>query len=118
MAHWKNCTRNDCSVCFLLKPNPYASKAKELHKYIEPLRKLIVKIGYEDHQELKKLSKLMIVLRDPFIYNAKKRTTSGRISYDVLLQCESTLKKMIGDIPKESEQHNKTLLYVYSHIIT
>ena len=104
MAHWKKCTRNDCCVCFTIK-SPYASKAKELRKYIEPLRKLIVKIGYEDHQELKKLSKLMIILRDPFIYkfNANKWTTSGRISYDVLLQCESTLKKMIGDIPKELE---------------
>ena len=83
----------------MLKPSPYTSKAIELRKYIEPLRKLIAKIGYEDHQELKKLTKLMIILRDPFIHNANKKTTTDRISYDVLLQCESTLKNVIGDIP-------------------
>ena len=70
----------------------YLDKVRQLGKYIEPLRKMIAKIGNEDQEKLKKMTKLMDILSNP----------NKRLAYDVLLRCESVLKHMISDDPNES----------------
>ena len=56
----------------------YLDKVRQLQKYIEPLRKMIAKIGNEDQEKLKKMTKLMDILSNP----------TKRLPYNVLLRCE------------------------------
>ena len=70
----------------------YLEKVRQLGKYIEPLRKMIAKIGNEDQEKLQKMKKLMDILSNP----------SKRLAYDVLLRCESVLEHMIRDGPPDS----------------
>ena len=72
----------------------YLEKVRQLGKYIEPLRKMIAKIGNEDQEKLQKMKKLMDILSNP----------SKRLAYDVLLRCESVLEHMIRDGPPDSQQ--------------
>merc|ERR1712141_592498 len=72
----------------------YLDKVRQLGKYIEPLRKMIAKIGNEDQEKLQKMKKLMDILSNP----------SKRLAYDVLLRCESVLEHMIRDGPPDSQQ--------------
>ena len=69
----------------------YLDKVRQLGKYIEPLKKMIAKIGNEDQEKLGKMKKLMDILSNP----------SKRLAYDVLLRCESVLEHMIRDAPPD-----------------
>ncbi len=70
----------------------YLEKVRQLSKYIEPLRKMIAKIGNEDQEKLGKMKKLMDILSNP----------AKRLNYDVLLRCENVLEHMIRDVPQDS----------------
>ena len=72
----------------------YLEKVRQLGKYIEPLQKMIAKIGNEDQEKLQKMKKLLDILSNP----------SKRLAYDVLLRCESVLEHMIRDGPPDSQQ--------------
>jgi len=71
----------------------YLAKVQQLSKYIEPLKKMIAKIGNEDQEKLGKMKKLMDILSNP----------TKRLDYKVLLRCESVLEHMIRDAPPEQE---------------
>lgn len=71
----------------------YLEKVRQLSKYIDPLRKMIAKIGNEDQDKLGKMKKLLDILSNP----------SKRLAYDVLLRCESVLEHMIREVPAEEE---------------
>ena len=71
----------------------YLEKVRQLGKYIEPLRKMIAKIGNEDQEKLQKMKKLMDILSNP----------SKRLDYNVLLRCESVLEHMIRDGPPDQQ---------------
>ena len=43
----------------------YLAKVQQLSKYIEPLKKMIAKIGNEDQEKLGKMKKLMDILSNP-----------------------------------------------------
>jgi len=69
----------------------YLAKVQQLSKYIEPLKKMIAKIGNEDQEKLGKMKKLMDILSNP----------TKRLDYHVLLRCESVLEHMIRDAPPD-----------------
>jgi len=70
----------------------YLAKVQQLSKYIEPLKKMIAKIGNEDQEKLGKMKKLMDILSNP----------TKRLDYKVLLRCESVLEHMIRDAPPDA----------------
>ena len=43
----------------------YLEKVRQLGKYIEPLRRMIARIGNEDQAKLEKMKKLMDILSNP-----------------------------------------------------
>ena len=57
---------------------------KQLEKYIEPLRRMITKIGTEDQDRLAKMKKLLEILSNP----------EKRMPLATLQKCEDVLKKM------------------------
>jgi len=73
----------------------YLDKVKSLEKYIEPLRKMIAKIGTENDQDrLSKMKKLLDILSNP----------DKRMPIATLQKCEDVLKRMGMDIvDQESE---------------
>merc|ERR1719479_90616 len=62
----------------------YLDKVKQLGKYIEPLRRMIARIGNEDQEKLQKMNKLMDILSNP----------NKRMPMETLLKCEAVLEKM------------------------
>merc|ERR1719187_843032 len=62
----------------------YMDKVKQLEKYIEPLRRMITKIGTEDQDRLAKMKKLLEILSNP----------EKRMPLATLQKCEDVLKKM------------------------
>jgi len=62
----------------------YMEKVKQLEKYIEPLRRMITKIGNDDQDRLQKMKKLLEILSNP----------EKRMPLATLLKCEDVLKKM------------------------
>jgi len=62
----------------------YMDKVKQLEKYIEPLRRMITKIGTEDQDRLAKMKKLLEILSNP----------EKRMPLQTLAKCEDVLKKM------------------------
>merc|ERR1711936_857396 len=62
----------------------YLDKVKALGKYIEPLRRMIARIGNEDQEKLGKMNKLMDILSNP----------TKRMPMETLLKCEAVLEKM------------------------
>jgi len=66
----------------------YLEKVKQLEKYIEPLRRMIHKIGNEnDHDRLTKMKKLLDILSNP----------DKRMPIATLQKCEDVLKRMALD---------------------
>ena len=78
----------------------YMDKVKQLEKYIEPLRRMITKIGTEDQDRLAKMKKLLEILSNP----------EKRMPLATLQKCEDVLKKMnLPDIePGIWPQYNQT----------
>lgn len=62
----------------------YLDKVRQLGKYIEPLRKMISRIGEDDQERLSKMKKLLDILATP----------SKRMPMDTLLKCEAVLERM------------------------
>jgi len=65
----------------------YLEKVKQLEKYIEPLRKMILKIGNHDQERLTKMKKLLDILSNP----------ERRMPITTLQKCEDVLKRMALD---------------------
>lgn len=61
----------------------YREKYRHLTKYIEPLKKMMARMGSDD-EKLLKMNKLLEILCNP----------SQRIPLDTLLKCEVALEKM------------------------
>lgn len=61
----------------------YREKYRQLTKYIEPLKKMVARIGQDD-EKLLKMNKLLEILSNP----------SQRIPLDTLKKCEIALEKM------------------------
>jgi len=78
----------------------YMDKVKQLEKYIEPLRRMITKIGTEDQDRLQKMKKLLEILSNP----------EKRMPLATLQKCEDVLKKMnLPDIDSGPEGSNSAL---------
>jgi len=72
----------------------FQDKVKLLGRYIEPLSKMIAKIGNEDQEKLGKMKKLMDILSNP----------TKRMPMETLLKCEAVLERMNLDAPDHMEQ--------------
>ncbi len=66
---------------------------KQLGKYIEPLSRMIAKIGNEDQEKLGKMKKLMDILSNP----------SKRLPMETLLKCEAVLERMNLDAGDQTD---------------
>ncbi|XP_068216486.1 mediator of RNA polymerase II transcription subunit 15-like [Palaemon carinicauda] len=62
----------------------YREKVRELSKYIEPLRRVIERIGNEDVEKSRKMKQLYEILRNP----------QRRMSMETLKKCEDVLKRL------------------------
>ncbi|CAG9854665.1 unnamed protein product [Phyllotreta striolata] len=62
----------------------YREKVRHLSKYIEPLRKMIARVGNEDVEKMSKMKKLLEILSNP----------QQRMPLDTLLKCEIVLEKI------------------------
>ena len=62
----------------------YLEKVKQLEKYIEPLRKMIFRIGNDDNEKLGKMKKLLDIMSNP----------DKRMPLATLQKCEDVLKRM------------------------
>jgi mediator of RNA polymerase II transcription subunit 15 len=71
----------------------YLEKVKQLEKYIEPLRKMIFRIGNDDNEKLAKMKKLLDIMSNP----------DKRMPLATLQKCEDVLKRMQLDTT-ESDQ--------------
>lgn len=72
------------SPCNTQDEQAYLDKVKQLSRYIEPLRRMIAKIGNEDTEKLSKMKKLLDILSNP----------NKRMPMETLLKCEVVLEKM------------------------
>ncbi|KAG5874838.1 hypothetical protein JTB14_009295 [Gonioctena quinquepunctata] len=77
----------------------YRDKVRQLSKYIEPLRKMITKMGNEDVEKMSKMKKLLEILSNP----------QQRMPLDTLLKCEIVLEKIDfrrgdGSVPTSTAQ--------------
>merc|ERR1719500_553680 len=83
----------------------YLEKVKQLEKYIEPLRRMIHKIGNENDQDrLTKMKKLLDILSNP----------QRRMPLSTLQKCEDVLKRMALDTvepdpSKDSKESSSSL---------
>ncbi|KAK6618937.1 hypothetical protein RUM44_003318 [Polyplax serrata] len=68
----------------LLEEQQYREKVRQLSKYIEPLRKMIAKMGNDDVEKLSKMKKLLEILSNP----------SKRMPLETLRKCEVVLEKL------------------------
>ncbi|KAJ8920966.1 hypothetical protein NQ315_015760 [Exocentrus adspersus] len=78
----------------------YREKVRQLTKYIEPLRKMITKMGNEDIEKMSKMKKLLEILSNP----------QKRVPLDTLKKCEIVLEKIDfkrgdGSVPATSAAH-------------
>ncbi|VVC44520.1 Hypothetical protein CINCED_3A025157 [Cinara cedri] len=62
----------------------YREKVRQLSKYIDPLRKMIARIGNEDVEKMTKMKKLLEILSTP----------TQRMPLETLLKCEVALEKL------------------------
>ncbi|CAG9825305.1 unnamed protein product [Phaedon cochleariae] len=62
----------------------YMEKVRHLRKYIDPLRKMITKMGNEDVEKMSKMKKLLEILSNP----------QQRMPLDTLIKCEIVLEKI------------------------
>uniref|UniRef100_A0A336LVV1 Mediator of RNA polymerase II transcription subunit 15 n=1 Tax=Culicoides sonorensis TaxID=179676 RepID=A0A336LVV1_CULSO len=76
----------------------YREKYRQLTKYIEPLKRMIARMGNDDGDRLHKLKKLLEILSNP----------NSRIPLDTLLKCETALENQLGTF-KEHTINNPLL---------
>ncbi|KAG8223289.1 hypothetical protein J437_LFUL001163 [Ladona fulva] len=72
------------SPCNPLEDQAYREKVRQLSKYIEPLRRMIARMGNDDVERLSKMKKLLEILSNP----------SKRMPLETLLKCEVVLEKL------------------------
>ncbi|XP_075211650.1 mediator complex subunit 15 isoform X2 [Lycorma delicatula] len=72
------------SPCSIQEDQAYREKARQLSKYIEPLRRMIAKMGNDDVEKLSKMTKLLDILSNP----------NKRMPLETLLKCEVVLEKL------------------------
>ncbi|XP_069697565.1 mediator of RNA polymerase II transcription subunit 15 isoform X2 [Periplaneta americana] len=72
------------SPCSLQEDQAYREKVRQLSKYIEPLRRMINRMGNDDVEKLSKMKKLLEILSNP----------SKRMPLETLLKCEVVLEKL------------------------
>jgi mediator of RNA polymerase II transcription subunit 15 len=72
------------SPCSSQEEQVYRDKVRQLSKYIEPLRKMIARIGDEDAERHKKMKNLLELLTNP----------TKRMPLETLLKCEKVLEKL------------------------
>merc|ERR1719495_992571 len=77
----------------------YLEKVKSLEKYIEPLRKMILKVGNEDNEKLDKMKKLLDIMSNP----------DKRMTLPTLQKCEDVLKRMQLDPADSADQQDTGL---------
>lgn len=71
---------------------------KSLEKYIEPLRKMILRIGNEDNEKLLKMKKLLDIMSNP----------DKRMPLVTLQKCEDVLKRMQLDTTDSDQADSAT----------
>lgn len=76
----------------------YREKYRQLTKYIEPLKRMIARMGNDDGDRLLKLKKLLEILSNP----------NSRIPLETLLKCETALENQLGTF-KEHTINNPLL---------
>jgi len=76
----------------------YREKYRQLTKYIEPLKRMIARMGDQDGDRLLKLKKLLEILSNP----------NSRIPLETLLKCEAALENQLGTV-KEHTTNNPLL---------
>jgi mediator of RNA polymerase II transcription subunit 15 len=72
------------SPCNLQEDQAYREKVRQLSKYIEPLRRMISRMGNDDVEKLSKMKKLLEILANP----------NKRMPLETLLKCEVVLEKL------------------------
>ncbi|KAJ9595965.1 hypothetical protein L9F63_012858, partial [Diploptera punctata] len=72
------------SPCSLQEDQAYKEKVRQLSKYIEPLHRMINRLGNDDVEKLSKMKKLLEILSNP----------SKRMPLETLLKCEAVLEKL------------------------
>ncbi|XP_049829422.1 mediator of RNA polymerase II transcription subunit 15 isoform X2 [Schistocerca gregaria] len=72
------------SPCSQQEDQAYIEKVRQLSKYIEPLRRMIAKMGNDDVEKLSKMKKLLEILSNP----------NKRMPLETLLKCEVVLEKL------------------------
>ncbi|XP_046385409.1 mediator of RNA polymerase II transcription subunit 15 [Ischnura elegans] len=72
------------SPCNPVEDQAYREKVRQLSKYIEPLRRMIARMGNDDVEKLSKMKKLLEILSNP----------SKRMPLETLLKCEVVLEKL------------------------
>lgn len=77
----------------------YREKVRQLSKYIDPLRKMIAKLGNDDVEKMTKMKKLLEILTNPH----------QRTPLDTLIKCEIVLEKIgcrrgDGSVPPTTAQ--------------
>lgn len=85
----------------------YREKYRQLTKYIEPLKRMIARMGNDDGDRLHKLKKLLEILSNP----------NSRIPLDTLLKCETALENQLGTF-KEHPINNPLLEAVSANMQT
>lgn len=85
----------------------YREKYRQLTKYIEPLKRMIARMGNDDGDRLHKLKKLLEILSNP----------NSRIPLDTLLKCETALENQLGTF-KEHTINNPLLEAVSANMQT
>lgn len=75
-------TPSPCSS--LQEEQAYREKVRQLSKYIEPLRRVVARMGNEDVEKLSKMKKMLEILSTP----------SKRMPLETLLKCEVVLENM------------------------
>lgn len=89
----------------------YREKYRQLTKYIEPLKRMIARMGNDDVEKLLKMNRLLEILCNP----------SKRIPLETLVKCEKALEKMDFKsnvaLPLKEHQTNNPLLEAVSSAI-
>lgn len=77
----------------------YVEKVRQLSIYIEPLRRMIARIGAEDNVKREKMKKLLDILSNP----------SKRLPMETLKKCEDVLVRMKFDVEYPRGQQPPTI---------
>lgn len=89
------------SPCSMQEEQAYREKVRQLSKYIEPLRRMIARMGSEDVEKHSKMKKLLEILSNP----------NKRMPLETLLKCEVVLEKL--DFKRVNMKFYFTMYFYY-----